>query len=85
MEVANQGQSPVEVRTDQGQSDASAGKRGGFQHLVSEVAQGDVGAVLGLEVSRLARSCVDWCLLIRVCRRPEACAPLAQQLRQHIR
>lgn len=54
------------VDEDQGQSGASAVKRGGFQRLVSEVALGRVGAVLGLEVSRLARSCVDWYRLLEV-------------------
>lgn len=54
------------VDEDQGQSGASAGKREGFQRLVSEVALGHVGAVLGLEVSRLARSCVDWYRLLEV-------------------
>jgi DNA invertase Pin-like site-specific DNA recombinase len=33
---------------------------------VSEVALGSVGAVLGLEVSRLARSCADWYRLLEV-------------------
>jgi DNA invertase Pin-like site-specific DNA recombinase len=54
------------VDDDQGQSGASAYGRGGFQRLVSEVALGRVGAVLGLEVSRLARSCVDWYRLLEV-------------------
>jgi hypothetical protein len=54
------------VDDDQGQSGASASGRGGFQRPVSEVALGWVGAVLGLEVSRLARSCVDWYRLLEV-------------------
>ncbi len=54
------------IDDDQGQSGASASGRGGFQRLVSEVALGHVGAVLGLEVSRLARSCVDWYRLLEV-------------------
>jgi hypothetical protein len=61
------------VDDDQGQSGASACGRGGFQRLVSEVALDRVGAVLGLEVSRLARSCVDWYRLLEV-------AALAQTL-----
>lgn len=61
------------VDDDQGQSGASASGRGGFQRLVSEVALDRVGAVLGLEVSRLARSCVDWYRLLEV-------AALAQTL-----
>lgn len=54
------------IDEDQGQSGASAAGRGGFQRLVSDVALGQVGAVLGLEVSRLARSCVDWYRLLEV-------------------
>ena len=54
------------IDDDQGQSGASASGRGGFQRLVSEVALGHVGAVLGLEVSRLARPCVDWYRLLEV-------------------
>ena len=61
------------VDDDQNQSGASASGRGGIQRLVSEVALGQVGAVLGLEVSRLARSCVDWYRLLEV-------AALAQTL-----
>ena len=54
------------IDEDQGQSGASAAGRGGFQRLVSDVALGQVGAVLGLEVSRLARSCADWYRLLEV-------------------
>ena len=41
------------IDTDQGVSGANAENRDGFQHLVSEVALGHAGIVLGLEVSRL--------------------------------
>ena len=34
--------------------------RNGFQRLVAEVGLGRVGVVVGLEVSRLARSSTDW-------------------------
>ena len=54
------------VDDDQGRSGASAEGRDGFQRLVSEVALGEVGAVFGLEVSRLARSCADWYRLLEV-------------------
>src|SRR5262245_63801444 len=46
----------VVVDSDLGQSGASAADRAGFQRLVAEVGLGRVGLVLGLEVSRLARS-----------------------------
>ena len=54
------------IDDDTGKSGATAEGRDGFQRLVSEVAMGKVGAVLGLEVSRLARSCADWYRLMEV-------------------
>ena len=42
-------------------------KRSGFAHLTTEVALGHVGIVLGLEVSRLARSNADWYRLLDLC------------------
>lgn len=54
------------IDADQGQSGASSEGRPGFQRLVSEVALGQVGVVLGLEVSRLARCCADWYRLLEV-------------------
>ena len=44
-------------------------ERDGFQQLVSEVALGKAGLVLGLEVSRLARNSVDWHRLLELCAR----------------
>src|SRR5437868_1635038 len=55
------------VDQDQGQSGSSAVGRDGFQWLVAEVGLGHVGAVLSLEVSRLARSCSDWDRLLEIC------------------
>jgi DNA invertase Pin-like site-specific DNA recombinase len=55
------------VDDDQGKSAQSAEARLGFQHLVSEVTLGHVGIVLGVETSRLARSCDDWYPLLKVC------------------
>ncbi len=48
------------IDQDQGHSGASSVGRDGFQTLVAEVGLGHAGAVLSLEVSRLARSCRDW-------------------------
>jgi DNA invertase Pin-like site-specific DNA recombinase len=42
-------------------------KRSGFEHLNAEVALGHVGILLGLEVSRLARSNADWYRLLDMC------------------
>lgn len=55
------------IDEDQGRSGASATQRSGFQHLVGEVALGKVGAVFGLEVSRLARDCGDFYQLLKLC------------------
>src|SRR6266516_3707520 len=55
------------VDQDQGHSGSSAVGRDGFQWLVAEVGLGHVGAVLRLEVSRLARSCGDWYRLLEIC------------------
>src|SRR6266536_1150590 len=55
------------IDQDQGQSGSSAIGRDGFQLLVAEVGLGQVGAVLSLEVSRLARSCSDWYRLLEIC------------------
>jgi DNA invertase Pin-like site-specific DNA recombinase len=55
------------VDQDQGHSGASTAGRDGFQALLVEVGLGHAGAVLSLEVSRLARSCSDWYRLIEIC------------------
>jgi DNA invertase Pin-like site-specific DNA recombinase len=55
------------IDNDLGISGAHAENRDGFQHLVSEVALGHAGIVLGLEVSRLARNNADWQRLLELC------------------
>ena len=55
------------IDEDQGLSGSSSEKRSGFKHLTAEVALGNVGAVFGLEVSRLARACSDWYKLLELC------------------
>jgi len=57
----------VVIDQDLGQSGASAVDREGFQRLVAEVGLGQVGLVMGLEVSRLARSSLDWHQLLELC------------------
>jgi DNA invertase Pin-like site-specific DNA recombinase len=54
------------IDNDLGQSGAQAKNRDGFQHLVTEVALGKAGIVLGLEVSRLARNNADWHRLLEL-------------------
>ena len=64
------GWSPTQVLVideDQGRSGASADARPGFQRLVGEVGLDHIGIVLGLEISRLARSSRDWYQLLEVC------------------
>ncbi|MDQ5852712.1 MAG: recombinase family protein, partial [Chloroflexota bacterium] len=57
----------VVIDQDQGHSGASTVGRDGFQFLIAEVGLGHAGAVLSLEVSRLARSCSDWYRLLEIC------------------
>ena len=51
---------------DLGKSGSQSAGRDGFQKLVSEVAFGKAGLVMGLEVSRLARNSADWHRLIEL-------------------
>ncbi len=55
------------IDEDQGQSGRSAEGRAGFQRLLVEVNLDHVGLILGLEMSRLARSNKDWHHLLEVC------------------
>lgn len=55
------------IDEDQGTSATSADGRVGFQRLLAEVTMDHVGIVLGLEMSRLARSDKDWHHLLELC------------------
>ena len=55
------------VDDDLGRSGSSIEGRPGFQRLVAEVGLGNIGLVLGAEVSRLARSNRDWHQLLEIC------------------
>ncbi|MBV1798718.1 recombinase family protein [Siccirubricoccus sp. G192] len=55
------------IDDDLGRSGSTATHRPGFQRLVAEVGLGHVGLVLGVEMSRLARSCRDWHQLLEIC------------------
>jgi hypothetical protein len=57
----------IVIDNDQGESDASAAWREGFQRLVTDVGMGHAGIVMGLEVSRLARNNADWHRLLEIC------------------
>src|SRR5262249_22074894 len=51
----------------QGQTGKTDDHRGGFHRLLAEVAMEHVGLILGLEMSRLARSSKDWHQLLEMC------------------
>lgn len=55
------------IDDDQGKSGSTAEGRPGFARLVTEVTLGHVGLILGIEMSRLARSNRDWHHLLEVC------------------
>jgi DNA invertase Pin-like site-specific DNA recombinase len=55
------------VDEDQGHSGADAQSRHGFQSILARIVQDQVGIVLGLEMSRLARSNKDWHQLLETC------------------
>lgn len=57
----------IVIDADQGRSGASSVDREGFQQLVADVGLGRAGIVMGLEVSRLARSSTDWHRLLEIC------------------
>lgn len=55
------------IDEDQGVSGSSIEGRGGFQRLLAEISADRVGLIIGLEMSRLARSCKDWHALLELC------------------
>ena len=64
------GWAPTQIEVideDQGRSGQTATHRSGFQRLVADVGLGQVGVVLMLEASRLARNNGDWYHLIEIC------------------
>ncbi len=57
----------VVIDDDLGVSAATADSRKGFARLVTEVTMGRAGVVLGIEMSRLARTGRDWHQLLELC------------------
>ena len=55
------------IDEDLGKSGSSTEGRLGFQRLVSEVGLNHVGLILGVDMSRLARSSKDWHQLLEIC------------------
>jgi DNA invertase Pin-like site-specific DNA recombinase len=54
------------IDDDLGLSGAHSHNRPGYQRLISLVALREVGIIFGLEVSRLARNCLDWYQLLEL-------------------
>lgn len=52
---------------DQGKSGQSSAGREAFKRILGDVSVGEVGIVIGLEVSRLARNSADWFPLVEMC------------------
>jgi DNA invertase Pin-like site-specific DNA recombinase len=57
----------IVIDEDLGISGSGHAKRGGFRRLIKLVTDQEVGIVLGLEMSRLARNSKDWSDLFEVC------------------
>ncbi len=57
----------IVIDDDLGVSGQSIEGRVGFQRLLAEVGLDHVGLILGIEMSRLARSCRDWHQLLELC------------------
>jgi DNA invertase Pin-like site-specific DNA recombinase len=55
------------VDADLGLSGASAAHRQGFKDLVARIALGEIGLIVSIEVTRLARNCSDWYPLLDIC------------------
>ncbi len=55
------------VDEDQGKTGATADGRAGFARLAESVGHGEAGAIFAVEVSRLARSSMDWQRLLQLC------------------
>lgn len=55
------------IDADLGISGASAAQRGGFKELVGRVGLSEIGLILSIDVTRLARNCSDWYPLLDIC------------------
>jgi DNA invertase Pin-like site-specific DNA recombinase len=55
------------IDADLGRSGASAAQRSGFKELVGRVGLSEVGLILSIDVTRLARNCSDWYPLLDIC------------------
>ena len=58
---------PIIIDEDLGESANIYSQRSGFQSIVTQVSMADVGIVISLEATRLARNNRDWYHLIDLC------------------
>jgi DNA invertase Pin-like site-specific DNA recombinase len=55
------------IDADLGLSGASTARRSGFKELVGRVGLNEIGLILSIDVTRLARNCTDWYPLLDIC------------------
>jgi DNA invertase Pin-like site-specific DNA recombinase len=55
------------IDADLGLSGSSTAQRSGFKELVGRVGLSEVGLILSIDVTRLARNCSDWYPLLDIC------------------
>jgi hypothetical protein len=55
------------IDADLGLSGASVAQRSGFKELVGRLGLSEVGLILSIDVTRLARNCSDWYPLLDIC------------------
>lgn len=55
------------IDSDLGLSGASTAQRSGFKELVGRVGLSEIGLILSIDVTRLARNCSDWYPLLDIC------------------
>jgi DNA invertase Pin-like site-specific DNA recombinase len=55
------------IDSDLGLIGASTAQRSGFKELVGRVGLSEVGLILSIDVTRLARNCSDWYPLLDIC------------------
>lgn len=55
------------IDADLGLSGTSIAQRNGFKELVGRVGLSEVGLILSIDVTRLARNCTDWYPLLDIC------------------
>lgn len=55
------------IDADLGLSGASVARRSGFKELVGRVGLSEIGLILSIDVTRLARNCSDWYPLLDIC------------------